>query len=73
MKSVSSYRANHYLSVPLLRFKKDSISEEETKGGKRKGNDNGLVFVFVFLLSDFYFYFDGTFGASKSWRKLLTS
>lgn len=65
MKSVSSYRANHYLSVPLLPFKKASISEEETTGEKRKGNDNGLVFFFVFLLSFFMF------GASKSWRKLL--
>lgn len=52
MKSVSSYHANHYLSVPLLQFKRASISEEETKGKKRKGsqinNDNGLVFFFVF-------------------------
>lgn len=53
MKSVSSYCANHYLSVPLLQFKKTSISEEETKGEKRKGNDNGLVCFFVFLLCVF--------------------
>lgn len=50
MKSVSSYRANHYLSVPLLPFKKASISEEETTGEKRKGNDNGLVFLLSFFI-----------------------
>lgn len=69
MKSVSSYRANHYLSVSLLQFKRASISEEETKGKKRKGsrinNDKGLVFFFVFLLSD------GMFRLSESWEKPL--
>lgn len=69
MKSVSSYRANHYLSVPLLQFKRASISGEETKGKKRKGsqinNNSGLVFFFVFLL------FDGMFRASERWGNLI--
>jgi len=69
MKSVGSYHANHYPSVPLLQFKRASISEEKTKGKKRKdsqiNNDNGLVFFFVFLL------FDGMFRASESWGKPL--